>query len=102
MTRYATGQNFGFKDALDPLKVEIVMLRAARVELGRAVRTCGIRRKILIDLQLMPAYAAKHRLLRELARRPNSRFVISRRGVAVEARIPPSAAFEFDRDDVEW
>ena len=49
----------------------------------------------------MPARATKDRLLAEFVSRPDNSLVIGDSPMAIEARIPSLAAFEFDRDDID-
>lgn len=78
------------------------MICAAGVE-GRGARGARISAsEVLIDQQLIPARATEDRLLSEFIPRPDGWFVIRKRSMAIEARIPAAAAFEFDGDDIQW
>jgi hypothetical protein len=75
---------------------------AARIEFAGTSWASGCAAEIFRDRQLMAACSAQNCFRISLIAEPNGRWVISLSRMTFEAREPLTAAFEFDRDYIEF
>ena len=83
------------------IKVKVIVLCTARIELSTAFRASRIAVEIFGDRKLVPARSAENRFRVKFVFRPNFGFVSGRFRMTFKTRKPPPAAFELDRDDVQ-
>ena len=72
------------------------------VEFAPAARTGRIACFVFVDREMVAARAAEHRQLVAVFNRPNLIEMIRDLAMTLETRKPPAAAFEFDRDDIQF